>query len=117
MSSALTKSPPPKSALSRPSKVTCLAEFVTWARARMSFSGTPVQRALPIAPLADWPPVTRGSKKPRLLPEHWFTATISTGLNCDFRSASVSVSGMPAALPPTLMTCVSASMDVGMPAL
>ena len=45
-----------------------------------SLSGTPTQRALPMAPLASCPPVTRGLKKPRLLPKHWFTATISTGL-------------------------------------
>ena len=41
-------------------------------------SGTPFQCALPIAPLPSCPPATRGSKKPRLLPEHWLTAVIST---------------------------------------
>ena len=32
-----------------------------------------------MAPLPSCPPPTRGSKKPRLLPEHWVTATSSTG--------------------------------------
>ena len=67
--------------MSSPLKVTSRAVVLSSARASTSLSGTPTQRALPIAPLANWPPVTRGLKKPRLLPEHWFTATISTGLN------------------------------------
>ena len=40
------------------------------ARARTSLSGTPSQRALPIAPLYSCPPVTRGENSPRPLPEH-----------------------------------------------
>ena len=76
--------------MSRPLKVTSRAEFFGSARASTSFSGTPTQRALPIAPLASWPPVTRGLKKPRLLPEHWLTATTSTGLKSDFSAAIVS---------------------------
>jgi hypothetical protein len=44
--------------------------FFGSARASTSFSGTPTQRALPIAPLPSCPPVTRGLKNARLLPEH-----------------------------------------------
>lgn len=63
--------------------------------------GMPSQRALPMAPLPSCPPPTRGSKKPRLLPEHWVTATSSTGApNFSFRSASVSSSGA-STRPPT----------------
>ena len=53
-----------------PPKVTCLAPACTPAMSSTVFSGTPRQRALPIAPLASWPPATRGVEKPRLLPEH-----------------------------------------------
>ena len=67
--------------MSRPLKVTWRAVFFSSARASTSFSGTPTQRALPIAPLASCPPVTRGVNSARLLPEHWLTATTSTGLN------------------------------------
>jgi hypothetical protein len=117
MSSALTKSPPPNSAWSSPLNVTWRALPFGSARASTSFSGTPSQRALPIAPLASCPPVTRGVNSPRLLPEHWLTATTSTGLNCVRRSAIVSSNGFPTALPPILTTCLSASIEVGMPAL
>ena len=79
MSSAFTKSGVLSiTGVSRPLNTTCLASFCTPARASTAFSGTPRQRALPIAPLPSWPPGTRGSEKPRLLPEHWFTATTST---------------------------------------
>ena len=104
-SSDLTKSPPPNSAVSRPLNVTCRAVFLSSARASTSFSGTPTQRALPIAPLVSCPPVTRGEKRPRLLPEHWLTATYSIGLNWVRSSAAVNWNGLPAALPPILMTC------------
>ena len=97
--------------------MTCFAVFFNSARASTSFSGTPTQRALPIAPLVSCPPVTRGEKRPRLLPEHWLTATYSIGLNWERSSGMVSSNGLPTALPPILMTCLSPSMEVGMPAL
>ncbi len=37
-------------------------------------------------PLPSCPPPTHGSKKPRLLPEHWLTATMSTGSKAVLRS-------------------------------
>jgi hypothetical protein len=83
----------------------------------MSLSATPTHRALPIAPWVSWPPVTRGANRPRLLPEHWLTATISRGLNFERRSATESSSVFPAPLPPTRMTWLSPSMVLGMPAL
>ena len=58
-----------------------------------AFSGTPCQRALPIAPLPSWPPATRGVEKPRLLPEHWLTATSSTAFSF-LMSFSDSFSGL-----------------------
>ncbi len=76
-----------------PLKVTCLAPLCTPAIASTAFSGTPRQRALPIAPLASWPPATRGSRKPRLLPEHWLTATISVAF-IFLMSFSDSLSGL-----------------------
>src|ERR1700704_1549073 len=79
MSSAFTKSGVLSTiGPSRPPNVTWRASFRTPARSRTALSDTPFQRALPIAPLPSCPPATRGSKKPRLLPEHWLTATIST---------------------------------------
>ena len=65
----------------------------------MAFSGTPFQRALPMAPFASWPPATRGSTNPRLLPEHWLTATISIGSKLVFKSWSERESGV-STLPP-----------------
>src|ERR1700745_3054491 len=63
---------------SRPPNTACLAPCWTSALSSTALSGTPFQRALPIAPLPSWPPATRGSKNPRLLPEHWLIATSST---------------------------------------
>ena len=94
ISSAFTKSGVfSTTGVSRPLNTTCLAPLCTPACASTALSGTPRQRALPIAPLADWPPGTRGSEKPRLLPEHWLTATISTEA-MRFRSASLSFTGL-----------------------
>jgi hypothetical protein len=53
-----------------PLKVSCFAPACTPAMSSTAFSGTPRQRAQPMAPLADWPPAPRGLEKPRLLPEH-----------------------------------------------
>jgi hypothetical protein len=65
---------------------------------------------LPIAPLPDWPPGTRGLEKPRELPEHWFTATSSIeGMR--LRSASLSFSGL-FTLPLTSTVQVSGSMSL-----
>src|SRR5213082_211970 len=47
---------------SRPLKVTCLASFCTPARSSTAFSEAPRQRALPMAPLASWPPATRARR-------------------------------------------------------
>src|SRR5204863_296012 len=77
---------------SMPLKVTCLAPACTPAMSSTAFSGTPRQRALPIAPLPNCPPATRGSKNPRLLPEHWLTATSSTAFSLR-RSFSDNFSG------------------------
>jgi hypothetical protein len=65
------------SPVSRPLKRTSTAPGNTPARSRIDFKVTPVHKALPIAPLPHSPPGTRGDKKPRLLPEHWFTAASS----------------------------------------
>ncbi|MCY1543359.1 hypothetical protein D9M68_791750 [compost metagenome] len=96
VSSALTNSGVPGSTgRSVPSKVTCRASGRMPAFSRIRLSGMPAQRAFPMAPLPDCPPPTRGMKKPRLLPEHWVTATSSTGLpKCSFRSDSDSSSGL-----------------------
>ena len=93
MSSAFTKSGVPgMTGPSSPSNVTCFAPAFTPALSSTAFSGTPRQSALPIAPLASCPPATRGSKKPRLLPEHWLTAAYSIA-GIALRSASESDSG------------------------
>ena len=109
MSSALTKSGVLSlTGPSMPLKVTCLAPCWTPAMSSTAFSGTPRQRALPIAPLPSWPPATRGLKKPRLLPEHWLTATISTALSF-LMSFSDSFSGR-STLPLTSSVNLSGSM-------
>ncbi|MOA67757.1 hypothetical protein D3C78_1950680 [compost metagenome] len=56
--------------LSSPRKVTCLASALTPAFSRIVLTDTPTQRALPIEPLPNCAPNTRGIEKPRLLPEH-----------------------------------------------
>ncbi|MNF88970.1 hypothetical protein D3C84_714750 [compost metagenome] len=81
--------------LSSPRKVTCWAPACTPAFSNTALSGTPTQRALPIEPLPSWAPNTRGMKKPRLLPEHWLTATTSTGSARALRSARDSDNGVP----------------------
>ncbi len=97
-----------------PSNLTCLAPACTPAFSRTVLSGTPRHFALPIAPLASWPPATRGVNSPRLLPEHWLTATYS--IESSFlRSATLSVSGV-LTLPFTLIVKVSTSISVGTPA-
>lgn len=53
-----------------------------------------------MAPLANWAPNTRGVAKPRLLPEHWFTATTSIAGALALMSANDSESGVRTA-PPT----------------
>jgi hypothetical protein len=45
------------------------------------------------------------------------TATISVGLNCARSSATVIWNGLPAALPPMRITCLSPSIEVGIAAL
>ena len=74
MSSALTKSGVLSLiGSSRPLNVTWRAPGWMPALSRTTLSATPFQRALPIAPLPNCPPATRGLTNPRLLPEHWFT--------------------------------------------
>ena len=65
-----------------PLNVTWRAPRWTPALSRTALSGTPFQRALPMAPLPNCPPATRGVTNPRLFPEHWFTATVSIASNC-----------------------------------
>ena len=77
---------------SMPLKRTCTAPAFTPARSSTSLRRTPVQRALPMAPLAHSPPATRGWNKPRELPEHWFTAAYSI-CGSAIMSFSVSDSG------------------------
>ncbi|MNT15028.1 hypothetical protein D3C72_1500600 [compost metagenome] len=98
--------------VSMPLKVTTLAPALMPACSSTLRSGTPVQRALPIAPLASCAPNTRGSLKPRLLPEHWFTATTSTGSASFLSSSSDSRNGLPT-WPPTLSRYVFRSTDSG----
>ena len=62
---------------SSPLKRTATAPALTPARSNTSRRRTPVHLAFPIAPFAHWPPVTRGWKNPRELPEHWLIAAIS----------------------------------------
>lgn len=95
MSSALRKSEVAGSTgVSRPLKVTCRAPAATPAFSSTFRSGTPTHRALPIAPLASCAPKTRGDEYPRLLPEHWLTATTSTGSANAFSSASDRFNGV-----------------------
>ncbi len=82
------------------------------AFASTAFSGTPRHFALPMAPLPSWPPATRGSKKPRLLPEHWFTATTRAGVNLVLRSSMLSSRGW-STRPCTLRRHVARSTLVG----
>ncbi|MNO08339.1 hypothetical protein D3C81_2309350 [compost metagenome] len=56
--------------LSSPRNVTCLASAFTPAFSSTTLSGTPTQRALPIEPLPNCAPNTRGIENPRLFPEH-----------------------------------------------
>ncbi len=114
MSSALRKSGVLGSTgVSRPLNVTCFALAPTPALSRTRASGTPTQRALPIAPFASCAPKTRGDEKPRLLPEHWLTATSSTVGNMSLTSASDSDSGFETT-PLTVSRYVARSTDSGM---
>ncbi len=114
MSSALRKSDVAgNTGVSSPSKVTCFAPAPTPAFSSTLRSGTPVQRALPIAPFASCAPNTRDDEKPRLLPEHWLTSTSSTGSAIAFSSASDKLSGVPTA-PFTLSRYVARSTASGM---
>ena len=57
---------------------TALSEMPAFSSRSLSL--TPVQRALPMAPIPHSTPCTCGWNSPRRLPEHWHTAVISTGL-------------------------------------
>ena len=97
-----------------PPNTACLALACTPALSRTVLSGTPFQRALPIAPLAIWPPATLGVMKPLLLPEHWLTATISVAGNF-LMSASDNFNGL-STLPLISTENVRGSMSSGMSA-
>ena len=113
ISIALTNSGVPGSAgRSSPRSVICLEPARTPARSSTVFNGMPVHRALPIEPLPSCAPNTLGDEKPRLLPAHWLTATISTVSPKAFNSARLRDKGL-FTCPVTVKRCCPTSIDVG----
>jgi len=53
-----------------PLKVTCFGALLHTSLVEHGFERHAGQRALPIAPLPNWPPATRGLKKSAALAEH-----------------------------------------------
>ena len=80
-----------------------------------SFSRTPIHLALPMAPLAHCAPATRGSVKPRELPEHWLTAASSTRGRPSTMSRRVRSSSF-STWPFTLSRKLATSISVGITA-
>ncbi len=97
---------------SRPRKRTCTAPGSTPTRSSSDFNVIPVHKALPIAPLPHSPPGTRDDEKPRLLPEHWFTAASSTWSDRCRISLSVKSVGV-RTWPSTRRRKVSTSIEFG----